>query len=307
MKHDGWGGHGTFPDGALTYEQVASLLSALPDPVFVLTESGRYAAIFGGTDQRYYHDGSALINRNVRDVIAQEQADWFIAQIGACLEQQRLLIVEYPLGGGDVDGLDEGGGPAGKIWFEGRVQPLPDLFGGERAVLWVASNITHRYQLENMLRQQSLTDALTGLFNRRHLIDVLEKAFHDFRRYSTPTALFLFDIDGFKQINDGSGHQAGDEVIRTTAALCHQQIRKNDVAARIGGDEFVVLMPHAGQEQALILAERLRRLVGERGWTISVGVSSLVEGDSSGDELLRRADEALYGAKARGRNCVCVS
>lgn len=307
MNHEALVGHGIFPDGTLRYEQLVSLLSALPDPVFVLTESGRYAAIFGGTDQRYYHDGSALIGRNIRDVIAPEQAAWFIAKIAACLERQCLLIVEYPLGGTDVEGLDEDGGPAGEIWFEGRVQPLPDLFGGERAVLWVASNITRRHRLENRLRQQSLTDDLTGLFNRRHLMDALATAFHEFKRYSTPTALFIFDIDGFKQINDRKGHQAGDEVICATAALCQEQIRKNDVVARIGGDEFVVLMPHTDQEQALILAERLRGLVGARGWTISVGVSSLLQGDSSGDELLRRADEALYDAKERGRNCVCVS
>ncbi|WP_373987856.1 GGDEF domain-containing protein [Duganella sp. BuS-21] len=291
-------------------EQIAALLSALPDPAFILTRSGRYAAIFGGTDSRYYHDGSGLVGKSLTDVLQPQKATWFQAQIAVALAAQGLHVVEYTLAADDVKGVGDDG-PAEPIWFEGRVQPLGYPVLGEDAVLWVASNITASKKLEALLRMQSETDALTGLPNRRKLIGGLTEHFELFVRYRTPTSVLIFDIDYFKGINDEYGHMAGDKAIMVTAEVCRHALRAADFPARLGGDEFVVLMPHTGIEPALAIAERLRIKIAEalrepgtlgRGATISGGLSEMSAGDASYEDVLKRADDALYRAKRDGRN-----
>ncbi|NYE59374.1 diguanylate cyclase (GGDEF)-like protein [Duganella sp. 1224] len=283
-------------------DQIAALLSALPDPAFILTRSGRYAAVFGGTDSRYYHDGSGLVGKSLDDVLHPEKAAWFHAQIAIALAAQGLHVVEYALGREDVRGIGTDG-PAELIWFEGRVQPLAYPVLDEDAVLWVASNITASKKLEALLRMQSETDSLSGLANRRKLMSSLTEHFELFARYKTPAAVLIFDIDHFKNINDAQGHLAGDKAIAATADVCRRALRATDFPARLGGDEFVVLMPHTDSEQALPIAERLRlRIAEQTGATISGGLSEMTPGDLSYEEVLKRADDALYRAKRDGRN-----
>lgn len=291
-------------------EQIAALLSALPDPAFILTRSGRYAAIFGGTDSRYYHDGSSLVGKYIEDVLNAEKTAWFLAQINIALASRGLHVAEYPLGAEDVKGVS-GAGPTEPIWFEGRVQPLGYQVLGEDAVLWVASNITASKKLEALLRMQSETDALTGLANRRKLMSGLTEHFELFARYKTPTTVLIFDIDHFKSINDQYGHLAGDKAITTTAEVCSHELRAADFPARLGGDEFVVLMPHTGSADAMIISERLRIKIAEGlqalgalgcGATISGGLSEMTAGDTSYEDVLKRSDDALYRAKRDGRN-----
>jgi two-component system cell cycle response regulator len=108
--------------------QIQSILKALPDPVFVLTRSGRYAAIFGGIDTRYYHDGSHLVGQLISDVLSDEKSAWFLQVIGQALAQRALLVVEYALSARDVKGLSSEGPPT-EIWFEGRAGAGTGLSG----------------------------------------------------------------------------------------------------------------------------------------------------------------------------------
>jgi diguanylate cyclase (GGDEF)-like protein len=291
-------------------EQIAALLSALPDPAFILTRSGHYAAIFGGTDSRYYHDGSGLIGKSIHDVLNPDKAAWFSAQIAIALAADGLHVIEYLLHRSDIKDMD-GDGPDETIWFEGRVQALEHTVQGEDAVLWVASNITASKKLEALLRMQSETDSLTGLSNRRKLMAALTEHYELFARYKTPTSVLIFDIDNFKGINDEYGHLAGDKAIAVTADVCRHELRATDFPARLGGDEFVILMPHTNCEHAVPIAERLRLRIAEQlkelgtlgaGATISGGLSELQPSDTSYEDVLKRADDALYRAKRDGRN-----
>lgn len=292
-------------------QQLRAILTALPDPAFILTRSGRYAAIYGGADARYYHDGSALIGKYMHEVLHDEKSNWFSGEINKALASRKLHIVEYGLAASDVRGL-ETAGPSEQIWFEGRIQALDFQVSGEDAVLWVASNITARNDLEAKLRMQSESDSLTGLINRRKLLDVLAAHYDIFCRYQTPATLFMFDIDDFKTVNDQHGHMKGDVVLQTIANVCRAELRATDHAARVGGDEFVVLMPHTRSEDALPIVERLRQCIasavqqlGIKGaGTISGGFSELMADDSSFTDVKRRADQALYNAKRAGRNQV---
>jgi len=295
-----------------SYDQLHSILSALPDPAFILTRSGRYAALFGGLDHRYYHDGSSLVGLSMFDVLVDDKARWFVGEIEQALRSRSLHIVEYCLSGDDVKGIEEGG-PDHTIWFEGRVQALDFPVAGEQAVIWVASNITEKNAIAAELRQQSETDALTGLFNRRKLIEALDAHYKAFSRERRPTSAFMFDIDHFKRINDRFGHPAGDSALLTVAEVCRREMRHTDVLARCGGDEFVVLMPGTDRDTGRLLANRLRlRIASELERTlqyrstISGGLSEFGPPDTSCEDILRRADDGLYQSKRSGRDRISV-
>lgn len=292
------------------------MLSALPDPVFVLTESGRYAALIGGQDRQHYHDGAHLVDFSLYDVLPKAKADWFLEQIVTTLEQNQLRIVEYGLAGADVDGLDTQKGPEGEIWFEGRIQPLPMLVNNERAVVWVACNITRRHQLEAQLQHLSETDELTGACNRRKLLDALTLALGRYQQRQQTTAIVLMDVDHFKAINDRFGHIAGDEVLRGIARHAMAHLREGDLFARFGGEEFALLLPNTSLEAAYVIAERLRLAIASGNFlpdsdpplkvTISMGLSLIHSQDENIESVLRRVDDALYQAKHSGRNCLVL-
>ncbi|MDW5317829.1 diguanylate cyclase [Rhizobium sp. PL01] len=294
-------------------EQLYFILSALPDPAFILTRSGRYAALFGGSDHRYYHDGRSLVGQSVFDVLADDKAQWFAGEIQYALESGVLHIVEYSLSGSDVKGLKDTG-PDHPIWFEGRIQALDFPVEGEDAVVWVASNITEKNVIETQLRLQSETDALTGLFNRRKLMDVLDAHFERFHQNDQPTVALMFDVDNFKRVNDAYGHPVGDRVLVSIANVCREVLRGTDFAARIGGDEFVILMPSMRLAHGQITADRLRQRISAglaetlgHSIAISGGISEFSPADRTCTDILKRADDGLYRSKRAGRNQItCV-
>jgi diguanylate cyclase (GGDEF)-like protein len=166
---------------------------------------------------------------------------------------------------------------------------------------------------EELLRDQSRTDSLTGIANRRHFIDQTNRELARAARYKLPTTCLMLDLDRFKQINDRFGHAAGDHVLIAVATRLAGLLRQHDFIARLGGEEFAMLLGHSGLEEGAIVAERCRRVVAGIDFvfngvphrvTASVGVASLVPEGLTTAELLRRADKALYRAKADGRNCV---
>jgi len=156
-------------------------------------------------------------------------------------------------------------------------------------------------------------DALTQIFNRRYFNEALDREFNRSRRYGRALSLIAFDIDHFKRVNDTYGHLAGDNLLRQLAAAVKQRLRREDVFARTGGEEFGVLLPEVGLDGARATADKVRRIVEVTpvkheqqliGCAISVGVATLGDSDVSGEELYRRADQRLYEAKQGGRNRV---
>jgi diguanylate cyclase (GGDEF)-like protein len=167
-------------------------------------------------------------------------------------------------------------------------------------------------ELQDQLRDRVLeldsisrTDHLTGLHNRRHAEEHLATCVATSRRHGYPLAVLLVDIDHFKKVNDSLGHAGGDDVLFEVAQVLSRGVRTEDVVARWGGEEFVVVGLHADQEAAMVLAERLRTAVEERcGVTVSIGGAAAVGEDL---RLLEAADRNLFAAKAAGRNRCVVS
>ncbi|MDG6772856.1 GGDEF domain-containing protein [Thiomicrorhabdus sp. ZW0627] len=299
----------------ISFEQMSAVLNAMPDPAFLFSRSGKYVAVFGGRDKRYYHDGSGLVGLYIADLIETEKANWFIGKIEEALDSRKLLIEEYELSNKDVKGLPDEG-PQEPIWFEGRIQALDFLVDGDEVVLWVASNISERHKLEIKLRELSDTDQLTGIFNRRKLEHELSMHFETFSRYSTPTSILMFDLDNLKQVNDHFGHHVGDQAIRTMTDVCQSQLRKNDSVCRFGGDEFIVVLPNTELENAVQFSERLMEHFkqglesfrkGGTNVSVSIGVTTIMPTDQTYQDTLKRVDGALYTAKKNGKNRIVTA
>ena len=191
-----------------------------------------------------------------------------------------------------------------------RCTALPD--GGRLLSYANVSDLVHN---ADRLEELATTDSLTGLFNRRHFLALAAAEWEKFLRYARPVSLLIFDIDRFKTINDAFGHDIGDRAIAMIADVCRKQKRTTDVAARFGGEEFVLLLPETDLTSARAVAERIREAVMESeltagddtiAMTISIG---LCEADGEmGDilDLIKTADRALYAAKRSGRNRTCT-
>jgi diguanylate cyclase (GGDEF)-like protein len=183
--------------------------------------------------------------------------------------------------------------------------------------LWAFDRLYRRtFSYQRDIEHQAAEDALTGIANRRQFMTVGKRLFEEFRRYQRPAGVLLIDLDHFKSVNDRHGHAAGDTVLQATARLLDELRRVPDLPARLGGEEFALLLPETDPAGAVAIAERLRagleRLqISVPGppetvvtMTMSVGVAVCVPGDQSLDAVLRRADHALYRAKDAGRNRV---
>jgi two-component system cell cycle response regulator len=167
------------------------------------------------------------------------------------------------------------------------------------------------------VEEMAATDPLTGLYNRRHFGRVLDQLFAEAHRMGSDIACVMIDMDGFKQLNDGHGHQVGDQLLVTAGKVISANMRRMDVAARYGGDEFVLLLPHAGSAEAEQVAQRLRddfdktslAILGKPvGVTMSIGIASLQFNRPTGaEQLVGMADAALYQAKQGGRNRIICS
>lgn len=183
---------------------------------------------------------------------------------------------------------------------------------GESILKFISRNsVEARYHEE--IYQLATHDTLTELYNRRHFVEMADKEIARAVRHRRPLALCIIDVDLFKPVNDRHGHIAGDEVLRQIAAHLRQHVRSEDMAARIGGEEFAVLLQECGIEAAAGFAERLRQAIadawfspgGERQRiTVSIGISVLNPARETRAALMAAADVALYRAKHDGRNCV---
>jgi diguanylate cyclase (GGDEF)-like protein len=174
---------------------------------------------------------------------------------------------------------------------------------------------------QRKLEEQSITDALTGLKNRRFFDERLLEEFKRAQRYGDTLSLIMIDLDHFKDVNDAHGHQAGDVVLREAATLIRASIRDPDICARYGGEEFAVILPKTHMTGALAVAERIWKELGAKEYAIpasgaspkrvhvtaSIGIAFYPSKDiASGELLLRFADQALYNAKRGGRNSICL-
>ncbi len=207
----------------------------------------------------------------------------------------------------------------GRFWAQLSASLLPSEQGATAggppcSMVGVVADISERRSMMEEIYRLARTDSLTGLWNRGYFMDLGQREIARCRREGQPAALIMADADHFKLVNDTHGHEAGDEALRCMAGVLGAGVREADLLARLGGEEFVVLLPGADATMALAVAERIRRGIREKRLScsggacfclsLSLGVDCSPQSTNCLEQMLRNADAALYAAKHAGRNRV---
>ena len=202
-----------------------------------------------------------------------------------------------------------------EYWVDISILPLRNTEGKVTHFASIQRDITEYKKLEQDLQILCRTDPLTTAANRRAFNEILSQEFSRFKRSQKEYALIMIDLDHFKSINDQHGHSVGDQVLIEVTERCKDNIRVHDILARLGGEEFCILLPYTETKQAQKVAERLREKIEIKPIivdglrvkvTISVGISLVSTGDEDGHQAMERADQKLFQAKESGRNQICA-
>ena len=287
-----------------TRSKLGDLLDLLPAGLLIHQEMG---IVFANQEAARILGlgGDALVGRHFLDFVEEADTDAQRDAFLRCLKGGELVRSQD----GVILAVD-----GRRTSAQVSMSPLP--WDGLPVIYVLINDVTALKESEERLRRLSVTDPLTGVFNRRHFFEVAEQEVERARRHGRPTSLLALDIDHFKRINDTHGHAVGDEALRQFADACCGVLRTNDLLGRMGGEEFAVLLPETDLAAARLVAERIRaRTAGLTlasgsaavRVTVSIGVSSCRSGERSVDSMLSCADEALYLAKAAGRNRVIAA
>lgn len=283
--------------------RLQTTLDTLPSPIFIKDKSGRYIACNKAFEDYLGLPHSKIIGATVYDIAPEdlacvyEKADQELLASGG--NQSYETCVRY------ADGTLH------DVIFHKSV--FLDANGRPDGISGTILDITERKTLEKKLAHAAATDFLTGVYNLRTFYELGSREFRRRVRHGGELSLIIIDLDYFKDINDRLGHAAGDDALRIFVEVVQSKLRDQDIFARAGGDEFRVLLPDTLPAGAAMVAERIRRAVGEkmvansRGsaqLSISAGICSCLPGDESLDDATKRADAALYMAKAAGRNSI---
>lgn len=199
-----------------------------------------------------------------------------------------------------------------RYWERSSISPIISRDGEITHYMGIKEDITKEKEVEDNLKKQSMTDYLTGIYNRRTLMEKSTEEFIEARENDRKISVLMMDLDNFKTVNDTYGHSFGDEVLKRFAKVSIAAIRRSDVLGRYGGEEFMITLPGSSKDSAVMIAERIRESMGKQVFefedqeifvTVSIGVATIGEDDTL-TELIERADKALYDAKSSGRNRV---
>jgi len=204
------------------------------------------------------------------------------------------------------------------MWISMSAHPILETGGAFRGYRGVSVDVSELTRAKHALEEMALHDQLTGLANRRKLYDRFLIEVARLKRLSSPLSLLVVDVDWFKSVNDRFGHLAGDECLKLLADLFVTTLRESDLVARFGGEEFIVLLPETSQEEAVLVAEKLRETVASTDLnlkgaaeplrlSVCAGIATMrPENILSLDDMIEAADKAAYSAKTAGRNRIAV-
>lgn len=277
------------------------LLESVNSIVLRWTPDGKITFINSFGEMFFKYEKGELIGKNIMETIVPKKEI-----TGRNLEKLMKNIVKNPekFVYNENENITKDGE---RVWIYWTNKPIFDENKNLVEILSIGTDITERKSFEKRLEKLATTDLLTGLYNRRKFEESLIREIEEAKRYGKTFSIILLDIDFFKEINDTYGHQVGDYILQTIAKLIKKLLRRTDIVARWGGEEFVIILPNGKMKGAFQLAERIRKTVEstkfpiEKKCTVSLGVTEYQPNDTP-HSLLKRADLALYAAKQNGRN-----
>ncbi len=285
---------------ALKFKRVV-LFDVLEDSTIVRRlECDANGAVIHALDPRDYREGSTLVDVAHGDLqLAYGNGD----DPDAPLEDARGSYCAAPLVARDVvRGMLYADDPPGAEITENQLRVLLDFASQAAIAVENARLYEETRRLLEETQRMANTDALTGIFNRRALSEMLDRELHTSERYDTPFAFLILDLDDLKKINDSGGHSLGDLALKRFAQVLKKNARKGDIVARYAGDEFVLIMAQSDREQATRGVERIMSALRRNGLASSIGVAMFPNDGTDGQTLFFSADEALYQAKQAGKN-----
>ena len=290
------------------------LMDSVPDKIYFKDCESRFLRINRFEAQQLgLSDPSEAVGKTDFDFYPEEMARGFREDELAVLRSGSPLI-------GKVERNQPPGGS--EFWVLTTKVPFRDRDGRVIGIVGISKDITDLKSMERWLAEANVqlkelarVDALTGLLNRRVILELADSEWARWRRYGGTFAVLLLDADDFKLVNDRHGHLVGDHVLQHLAMRLERGLRNVDAVGRYGGEEFMVLLPETGLDGAVVAAQKILRGIGQTpietdglqlSLTVSIGATASREDDTTLDGLLQRADQALYAAKSRGKNQVCT-
>ncbi|MDQ7730689.1 GGDEF domain-containing protein [Halomonas sp. SpR8] len=280
-----------------------AILSASPDPIYVLDLEGRFIYANKATAELFAMKPESIIGKSTFDLGFS-----FASELQHNLD--KVMADQSTYRGKFAHTFASGQGEK----FEYLLAPVLDEQQNSEATVCISRDITEQALAEQRVWNNAHYDHLTGLPNRRLFLDRLEQEVKHAKRRSRPLALLFMDLDGFKDVNDSFGHEAGDRILSDVAERLANCVRASDTVARLGGDEFTVILPGVEQQedveivaQAIIDALAMPFSIGKQrvAISVSIGVSFYPEVATTTDALLEAADQAMYAAKKAGSNQMC--
>jgi diguanylate cyclase (GGDEF)-like protein/PAS domain S-box-containing protein len=275
---------------------LTAVLEATPDLFFVMQEDTTILSYHANSADQLYAPSEDIIGRKMAQILPSEVSNKLVMNIERSLAQDSVIEFGYEL---QV--------PTGVEYFEARARHLKD----DRRVVLVVRNITQQHEANETIKKQAYFDTLTQLPNRFLALDRLSQIINDAERTGDRCAVLFIDLDDFKKVNDSLGHDVGDKLLIESALRLKSTVRKRDTVGRLGGDEFILILPEIKEHSGLVqisenLLNAFRKAFHIDGraltMTLSIGVAAYPQNGTTAKELLRNADTAMYQAKATGRN-----
>jgi len=295
-------------------EVLSAITDMMPDRHFIVDEDGIILNRFGNTRIEQFYLDTDKEARSITELTTEKNAQLSFTALQECITTHEIITYEVDSEFSEIQKIrPKLQGPTAKQWFEVRMMPLEFVIKNKKTVIVSVRNITDRKQSEMQLQELVITDSLTQLFNRRYADDEMRRCLKRFLRYKTPVSILILDIDFFKMINDTYGHDIGDLVLIELSKFLKMNVRSVDTLARLGGEEFILIMPDVTLIDVQPFCQRLIKNIsklkipvgaGVLTLTMSGGMTQFTEGDETIEGIIKRADIALYRSKNEGRNCI---
>lgn len=280
---------------------LVAIANAMPDPIFIMGQDGSYLDIVGGQERTLYADGSGLIGKTYQDVLPEKMAERFLKVVQRAIASNSLQEIEYQLANDEVSGIESG--PLGGQWYEARVYPIESDAYGQPAVIWLAINITNRKHMEEQIEHLSSTDPLTKLYNRDFFLDLVDEEINKAKLNHKPISLIKIDLDCFKRITDGYGHEVGDKAILMATRSVENVVTELGYVGRLSCDQFMVILPEVKAVDAFRIAKLIQEKIsgqiiklddGETTClTSKAAVTELREANEDSQILFKRVNEGI--------------